>query len=357
MKVSIILHTSQRKPGGGFKVIYEYSNYLIEKGNSVTIYYLTKDMYKKYHFPNFIKKFLCKISIRLRPNWFNLNKKIRKIGINQINNDTIKDSDVVIATEVTTAYPVFCLSKEKGEKYYFIQGYENWTLSDREVLDTYKLKMTHIVVSKWLKDIVDEYSSNPAILISNSVDLNVFSNIIPSKERKLHSIVFQYRNDPKKGCDVALEVIKLLKYKYSDLEIICISNEKKPKTFPKDIKYYHNVKPEMVAKLNNRCTLFLCTSIEEGFGLPGLEAMACGCVVVSTNYLGVREYALDNNNSLLSNVNDVHDLYNNICNVFEDEKLRIKLSSNALKTAKEYNYKDAAEKFLNTIGGVNGRFN
>lgn len=52
----------------------------------------------------------------------------------------------------------------------------------------------------------------------------------------------------------------------------------------------HKVSKEEVAALLSTCHLFLSTGFPEGFGLPPLEAMACGCVPVGCTGFGGWEY-------------------------------------------------------------------
>lgn len=50
---------------------------------------------------------------------------------------------------------------------------------------------------------------------------------------------------------------------------------------------------EATAGTMMRCSYYLATAVGEGFGLPALEAMAAGCVVVSVPVVGGVEYLLD----------------------------------------------------------------
>lgn len=50
-----------------------------------------------------------------------------------------------------------------------------------------------------------------------------------------------------------------------------------------------------VARVLGESSIFLSTSLYEGFGLPPLEAMACGCVVVGFHGWGGQEYATPEN--------------------------------------------------------------
>ena len=55
----------------------------------------------------------------------------------------------------------------------------------------------------------------------------------------------------------------------------------------------------------NYASIFICSSINEGFGLTGAESMACGCALATTSYPAVFEYAVDKKNCLVSPVKDI----------------------------------------------------
>lgn len=347
MKISFVMSNCPKKPTGGHKIIFEYMNYL-SKNHNVTAYFGYEDSYEKFNIPIFLKRFLAKNATKFfRPRWFVFSKNIKKVCIDDINDTTIFDADIIIATDVKTAKPVYNLRKNKGNKFYFIQDFENWYVSDDYVKNTYKLEMNKIVVSKWLKDLVSSISQEKIYYVSNSINTSIFKN--ENVTRIPHSIVFQYRSNKAKGCKYAIEVISRLKEKYDDLQVVIISNEKKNDDIPNWCEYYFNVSQNDVSKINNRSQVFLCTSIEEGFGLPGLEAMACGCAVVSTAYEGIFEYAIDRENALLSPIKDVDAMINNVIMLFENDELRKKIVDNGMKTAKERSFKKAADEFENII--------
>ena len=72
----------------------------------------------------------------------------------------------------------------------------------------------------------------------------------------------------------------------------------------------------------NKSSIYVCASRNDGFGLTGAESMACGCALASTAFQGVFEYAKDNENALLSPVNDIDALAENIMTLIDDEQLR-----------------------------------
>lgn len=325
---------------GGSKVVFEYCNWLVEKGHNVEI-----DYYHSRKYVDWFKNRLWEISLSYKskyvePKWFDLDKKIKRKVVYK-DSDVEGEGKIVIATAIETIDIVKqCDSLKKA---YIIQGFENWNHSDAEVCATYSLKMTNIVVAKWLKDIVDQHSITPSHLVSNCINTDVFCD--KGECRRKHSIVFHYRSAEYKGAQYAFEVIKRLKRKYADLAVDVISIEDKPDYLPEYCKFHHNITSEEVAEINNRTEVFMCTTVVEGFGLPGLEAMACGCAVASTSYLGSLEYAVNGENALLSPVKDVDAMVANIMRLFEDDELRKRIAHNGRETGKNRSLEKSAKEF------------
>ena len=324
MNIGFILPGSSRFPCGGFKVVFEYANYFVSHGHNVTIYFNCINGLKRFHLPEFLRKICNTILVRKRPIWFDLHPSVRKVCVFGIRDETIADGDAIFATAVETAIDVANLSHTKGKKYYLIQGYENWNITDDEVKKTYQLGMTNIVVSKWLFHIVNEIS--PAVLISNSINGDVFNVQMSIENRCKKSMIFHWRKSSYKGGVYALKLINKLRDKYPDFKFTAVSSESKPRDFPSYISYVHNASPKQVARLNNQHTFFVCTSVAEGFGLPGLEGMACGCALVSSGYQGVYDYAIDGVNALISPVKDVDSMFHNVEKLLEDDELRIRIA-------------------------------
>lgn len=331
MQISIIMPEIVRSPAGGHKVVYEYCNRLVNEGHEVSLYFFPGPIFKKYHIVEPVRLLMAKLYGEKRgPRaWFDLDKRVRVKVINQ--KDSIDDGDIVIATAINTVQFVYDLPQSKGKKFYFIQGFENWTCSDEQVYETYRLGMTNIAVAKWLKELVEKNSNQECKLVSNGIDTNVFFD--KGITRKKHSIVFHYRKATFKGGKYAFEVIDRLHDKYKDLTVAIISSEKIDFELPQYCSYHFNISASQVAEINSENEIFLCTSIEEGYGLPGLEAMASGMALVTTDYLGAKEYAINGYNALVSPIKDVDSMTNNIIKLFEDEELRHSIIKGGLETA------------------------
>lgn len=346
MKISVVLPLFPLSAVGGVKVVFEYMNYLVAKGSEVTIYFCKDYCVPIRRIPAFAEKvWRHYIQEKSKIKWFDLDRRIKRKSVERITNESIDDSDVIIATGVNTAKPIAALSSSKGKKFYFIQDFENWGISDEVVYETYRLPFIKIVVSNWLKGIVDAHSDVPSILLSNSIDLRVFHVTTPNSQRAPHTLCFHYRNAEMKGCKYAIEAVRRLEERYADLKVYVVSNGNPPENLPKSCEFLQNLTSAKVAEVNNKAQVFLCTTIDEGFGLPGLEAMACGCALVSTKYTGVLEYAVDGKNAALTPVRDIEKIVQAVCKVFDDGDFRKKIVQQGVQDAKQRDLLCNCKKF------------
>lgn len=351
MKIGFVLPTYSRKASGGKKVVYEYANFLASHGHSVSILYPYKNYkgkLKRTCLPNCLKKTIFRYAVSsLKVSWFNLDHNVRKVPMINEKEQNGK-FDILIATAIETVDIVDQIDVRK-DKVYFIQDYENWQVPDRVVNDSYRNEFRKIVISSWLKKKVDQYSPNPAYLVPDGINTDVFYPYVDVKDKIHHSVVFQWRPSKHKGGVYAFQVIKKLEKKYLDLTVYCISRDEAPSDLPQSCVFIQNATAEQVSEVNNKCQIFMCTSIEEGYGLPGLEAMGCGAACVSTSYSGVMEYAKNGENILLSAPRDVDAMYMNIVSLFEDHDLYNKIRNGGISSAKEHSMQNEAKKFEQII--------
>ncbi|MCH3965325.1 MAG: glycosyltransferase family 4 protein [Clostridium sp.] len=95
----------------------------------------------------------------------------------------------------------------------------------------------------------------------------------------------------------------------------------------------------------NASKLFLYPSFYEGFGLPTIEAMACGTPVITSNRTSMPE-VVGKGALLIDPENDV-DLCNAMLNVLSDKKLYENLSRSGLYRSSQFSWKKTAERTLN----------
>lgn len=352
MKITFCMPDLNLRPIGGYKIVYEYANRLQENGHEVCIAFVSKNAFITYPLPKIIRRVGAICVSQIYPRWFKLNRGIKKIAIDDISDKSIPNGDAVFATAIATAVDVANLSSKKGKKYYLIQGYENWKFSDNAVCDTYGLGMYNIVIASWLKKIVDQYSKKPSLLIKNAIDTEFYKILILPEKRMPYSIAALYHKLPCKGSQYTIEALKRLKEKYPELKAHLFGVPERPEDLPEWICYTENATKEQLLDIYNSSAIYMCTSIEEGFGLTGAESMACGCALVSTSYKGVFEYAIDKENALLSPVGNVDAIVSNVEKLFRDQNLRTTLAYQANKDIQEFSWDKAYYKLEKALLGA-----
>jgi len=110
------------------------------------------------------------------------------------------------------------------------------------------------------------------------------------------------------------------------------------------------VAEEDLPALFSGARLFVFPSLYEGFGLPVLEAMACGTPVVCSNASSLPEVAGDA--ALLFDPLDVEGMAAAMDRVLRDEALRAELIERGLKRARRFSWEKCARETLAVLGKV-----
>jgi alpha-1,3-rhamnosyl/mannosyltransferase len=105
--------------------------------------------------------------------------------------------------------------------------------------------------------------------------------------------------------------------------------------------------------LYSMADLFVFPSLYEGFGLPVLEAMACGVPVVCSNTSSLPEVAGDA--ALLVDPTDIRALAAAMERALTDEHLRAEMRARGLERARRFTWEEAARRTLDVYRRVLGR--
>ncbi len=111
-----------------------------------------------------------------------------------------------------------------------------------------------------------------------------------------------------------------------------------------DLVFTGRVSDEELVALYNGADLFVYPSFYEGFGLPPLEAMACGTPVVTSNVSSLPEVVGDT--ALTVDPFDVEALAAAIARVLHDHELRARLSAQGLARAASFSWEATARTIL-----------
>ena len=109
-----------------------------------------------------------------------------------------------------------------------------------------------------------------------------------------------------------------------------------------EIRIIGLVSEEELPIFYNAAEAFIFPSLHESFGLPILEAMACGCPVITSNLFACPEIA--RNAALFVNPFDIKDIAHAIYAIMHDKDIKEELSRRGLIRAREFTWRRCARE-------------
>lgn len=163
--------------------------------------------------------------------------------------------------------------------------------------------------------------------------------------------------EPKKNYPLLLKAFQSLKLDW-DLIIIGKKGWKSKEIYQtidklrikNKVKILGYVKIEDLPYFYNGAEIFVFPSLYEGFGLPLLEAMACGVPIICSNSSSLPEIGKDA--VLYFNPYSVDDLINQLLKLIHDEKLRQNLKEKGISRAKDFSWQKTAQQTLRILKGL-----
>ena len=112
----------------------------------------------------------------------------------------------------------------------------------------------------------------------------------------------------------------------------------------KEVIFTDYVAEEDLPYFYNLADVFVLASLYEGFGLPIIEAMACGCPVVTSNKSSMPEIAGDA--ALLVDALKIEEIAAAIERIITEPELRATLVKRGFEQVKKFSWKTTAEKTI-----------
>lgn len=312
---------------GGCHVLFDMVNYLLINGLNSNIVYDNFSNYKEI--------------VLFYPISMNDISKV-KVGkiVSTIWNSTFKAKKIAMDKKIPL------ISFVQGYEEYFDNG-NNYGL----VEITHKLPDHILTISNYLKTKMKNVFGVDSTEIPNGVHLDLLSH--QSAQKEVKTITISLRNNVMKGDFLLLELIKLIGGRYHNL-VVNVIHINDAIIFPiikhQDIRINRIEGPlsrSEIGSILKHTDIFIDASLNEGFGLMPLEAMAAGAVPIVSNSFGVLEYMEDGKNGYIINeVNDVDkymeklDLLVNQCTTFQ------KMKKQAALTASKFDYDNAVEEYI-----------
>ena len=119
-------------------------------------------------------------------------------------------------------------------------------------------------------------------------------------------------------------------------------------------KYAHkNLSQPDLGREYDAAEVFVVGSRVEGFCQPGLEALACGVALVTTDNGGCREYAIDGETALVVPPDDPEAMAAAIQRLLDDDVLAKELAANGLEVvARDFDWEARTDELVEILDGV-----
>ena len=241
------------------------------------------------------------------------------------------------------------------------------------IKNTAKRAAKIITVSEFSKqDIVETYHipEKKIVVTYNSIDESF--KVIDDQER-MNDIKRKYEIDgdyilavgnlqPRKNIPRLLEAYKRLRLENKNREekLVIVGKKawlysdifKKLEGFEyiQDVILTGYVPQEELPVLYNGAKLFVYPSLFEGFGLPVLEAMACGVPVVTSNVSSLPEVSGDA--AILIDPYQVDEIGNGMYQLLNQPSLYEECSEKGLERAKQFSWRKTAEKTVDVYRSI-----
>lgn len=321
----IIFLSPHLKIAGGVRVILTYAKLLAAKQ---VVWVVVENKI-------FWRRFLANL-LNFEPKWFRP-VRARIIRVGNVLKTLESEEGVIVASSWKSAAILSSTYLPKEKLFYLIQHDERLYHGEpAKVAKTYQSGLRKIVVSTWLKEMLKRDFNQDSELILNSFDRELFHPVGEAKvsDGKVRVLVLDHPYKWK-GTAEGVKMVNELKIKYPNLVLMGLGarRDEKPEGFD---EFYFSPAQGKLAEIYSRADIFLCPSWDEGFGLPSLEAMACGTAVVTYDNGGSRDFAHDGETALVSPRRDEQSLKNNLERLIVDKELRQKIAANGLRLAQNW---------------------
>jgi glycosyltransferase involved in cell wall biosynthesis len=160
--------------------------------------------------------------------------------------------------------------------------------------------------------------------------------------------------EPRKNIELLIGAFSNIASSWPDLDLVIIAAQEVRRVFFQQLAeklglsdrviILASIQPNELAILYNLAEAFVFPSERESFGLPPLEALACGTPTIAMNTTSLPEIL--GNGAVLIDGKDEQTWANAILRVLTDEKLRVDLVNRGLKQANKLTWQQCAQ---NTI--------
>ncbi len=217
-----------------------------------------------------------------------------------------------------------------------------------------------ITISRYCAERLAElYGVRNAVVVPEMIDLEGWRDLFlrnpaPNSEGRF-TVLCVCRFYPRKRVDVLLRAAAQLRSRLPELEIRIVGDGPEAPRLHKlcrelrlepVVKWLGNATSDQLAREYNRADVFCLPSVQEGFGIVFLEAMAAGKPIVGIRAAAVPEVV---EHGLLVEPDNPEALADAIAKLYSDSDLRRELGARGAHAVSKYEMQRVAQQFVDQI--------
>lgn len=351
MNILIVNWKDIKHPEAGGAEVYthEIAKRLVEKGHNVTLFtsrYNGAPRDEEIEGIRIVREG-GKIGVYLKvKNFYKSNGNEFDIVVDEVNTRPFMTVDFI-------EKPKLCLIHQLAREFWFYKtpfpiNYIGRYLLEDNWLSRYRNIKTVTVSNSTKRDLL-ELGFKDVEIVYNGLNVKPLEKV--SEKEEEFTALFIGRLTPTKKPFDAIKAFKLAGI--GKLWIIGrgeLENTLKRETSDK-IKFFGYVSEEEKYELMKRAHVILVPGLREGWGRVVIEANAMGTPAIGYDIPGLRDSIRDRETGILCKPS-IESMAEKIRMISEDEKLREKLSKNALNWSKNFSWDKSSERFLEILRKV-----
>jgi glycosyltransferase involved in cell wall biosynthesis len=229
----------------------------------------------------------------------------------------------------------------------------------RKIESIYALPTIKAAVSRHLAELIERRFHQKCFLIQNGIDSNIF---YPHERKdwgengKIKILSVGPMQVGFKGIPDTLQAIKILREKGIPLEFTRVSpyppseNEEVGRVVN---QYYMNLREKEMVELYRNTDIFISSSLEgEGFGLPAMEALACGVPSILTEISSYKNFDEKMDFAYFVPIHRPDKIAEGVLAFMEDRELRAKCVERGIDVAKGFTLEKTKQDLTNFLKGL-----
>jgi len=358
MKILILNWRCWKNPlaGGAENYLYEISKRLVKKGHKITWFVSSFEGSKETEFEDGIEIIRrgSRFSVYFYAFWYYL-KDLRK-----------RNFDLVIESinGVPFFTPLYTWKPTNIAILYHLVGWKIFSIElnlyqaiiaqiAEKLIPLFYFSTPLITVSKSSKEELEKTFIRNTFIVPPGLDPWILGHSSTEKSNK-PTIIYLGRWKKYKRIDLLIEAFKIVKNRIKNPELWLVgdgdwrSNEE-----IEGIKIFGKVEDKEKKKLLAKAWVLVSPSVKEGWGMTIIEANACGTPCIAYDVPGLRDSIIDGETGVLVKEDgNVKELAEATIKILKDERLRKRLSKNAMRWARRFSWDKSAEEFERVIKSV-----